>query len=57
MLREATQGNVVIAVEPLWICTHVVNDASPTVKIPTMGQRPISDSGGSDDGGARTAKT
>ena len=56
MSRGATKGNVVVAVEPLRICAHVVNDAPSTVKMPTTGQRPISDSGGSDDYGARTAK-
>ena len=56
MSRGATQGNVVVIVEPLPICAHVVNDASSTVKMPTTGQRPISDSGGSDNCGARTAR-
>ena len=56
MSRGATQGNVVVAVEPLRVCAHVVNNASSTVKMPTTGQRPISDSGGSDDCGARTTR-
>ena len=56
MSRGAPQENVVVTIEPLWICAHVVNDASSTVKMPTTGQRPISDSGGSDDCGARTAR-
>ena len=56
MSRGATQGNVVVAVGPLRIYTHVVNDASSTIRMPTTGQRPISVSGRSDDCGARTAK-
>ena len=36
--RRATQGNVVVAVGPLWICTRVVKDASSTVTMPSTRQ-------------------
>ena len=51
------QGNVLVAVGPLCICTRVVKDVSSTVTILSTTQGSISENGGSHDEGAWTART